>query len=82
MKSIWESCSVRTKGRVFLLILDLKPFRSLIREKHSAGREFQGLATDIDILKKFRNVDRKIGQSIRITSGSATTVRKWDQVNK
>ena len=27
-----------------LLILDLKPFRSQVKGKHSLGREFQGLA--------------------------------------
>ena len=28
----------------YLLILDLKPFISLVKGKHSIGREFQGLA--------------------------------------
>ena len=27
-----------------MLILDLKPFRSLVKEKHYIGREIQGLA--------------------------------------
>ena len=48
-----------------MLILDLKPFRSQIKGKHSIGREFQILAVrgmklllDIDILVASKNGDR------------------------
>ena len=55
-------------------MLDLKPFRSYIKGKHSIGREFQSLAVqgkktvDTDILITSRNGGRKIMQSIKIMS--------------
>ena len=36
---------------------------------------------DIDILVTSRNGDRKIMQSIRITSRSPSRIRKWNQLN-
>ena len=37
---------------------------------------------DIDILVIFRNGDRKIMQSIRITSILHSIIRKWNQLNQ
>lgn len=37
---------------------------------------------EIDILMTFRNGGRKIVQLFKITSGPATTMRKWDQSSK
>ena len=58
-----------------LLILDLKPLRSQVKGKHSIRRRTpepscaRKETVDIDVLVKSRDVDRKIMQSIRITSG-------------
>ena len=55
---------------------------------HSINREFQSQAVtgkytiDIDILITSRNEDRKIMQSIRITSRPPLTIRKWNQLSK
>ena len=45
-KSFWKESTVNR----CLLILDLKPFKSWVKEKHSAGREFQSLAVRGKIL--------------------------------
>ena len=68
-----------------LLILDLKPFKLEVKGNHSidgipeyscARKE----SVDIDIVVKSRNGDRKIMQSIRITSRSPT--RKRNQLSQ
>ena len=58
-----------------LLILDLMPFRSYVKEKHSIGRKLQSLAKRrkkllTDILLTSRNIDRKIVHSIENTQAS------------
>ena len=69
-KSVYKEATAKR----CLSILDLKPFGSLVKGKHSIGREFQSPAVqgnktvDIDILVTSRNGDRKIKQSIRITN--------------
>ena len=72
-----------------VLILDLKLLKSKVKGKHSIGREFQSLAScagketvDIDILVTSRNGDRKVMQSITITSRPPTRKRKWNQLNQ
>ena len=70
----------------YLLILNLKPFRSKVKGKHSIGREFQSLAVRgkkllTDILVISRNGDRKTSQSIRITSRPNSRIRKWNQLS-
>ena len=70
-----------------LLILDLKPFRPQVKGKDSIGREFESSCTrketvDIDILATSRNSDRKIMQSIRLTSRSPTRKREWNQLSQ
>ena len=37
---------------------------------------------DLDILVTSKNGDRKIIQSIRITSGAPSRIRKWNQFNQ
>ena len=76
-----------------LLILNLKPLRL-----HVKGREFHRQkfcrhripeprcarkeTVDIDILAASRNCDRKIMQSIRITSRPTLRKRKWNQLRQ
>ena len=77
MKIIEENCIERTQRKKRLLTLDLKPFIShLIPEFGCARKE----TVDIEILiTSRRTVDRKIMQPIRITSVTATRMRKWNQ---
>ena len=75
IKSYKKSLSKEPTVNKCLLILDLKPFKSYVKGKHSIGKEFHSLAVlgkklvaTVDILVISRNSDRKIMQSIRITS--------------
>ena len=67
MKSIQQSCSVRTLRQKFFLAQDVTIFRSYIERKHFAGRELQTLTVqitvDINIPITSRNGDRKIMQT-------------------
>ena len=69
-------------------ILDLKPLRSSVKGKHSIGREVQSLAVrgqklvNIDILVTSRNGDRKIIQSIRISSRPHPRKGKCNQLSQ
>ena len=71
-----------------LLILELKPLRSEAKGKHSTGKEFRQSrfarkeTVDIDILVRSRNGDRKIMQSIRITSRPLSGKSKWNQFSQ
>ena len=69
-----------------MLILDLKSFRSYVKEKHSIGKEFLSKCarkeTVEDILVTSMNGDRKIKQSIRITTRSHLRIRKWNQLSQ
>ena len=67
-----------------LLILDLKPLRSWVKGKHSIGRAscVRKETVDIDILITSRNGDKKIMQSIRITSRSPSINRKWSKLSQ
>ena len=63
------------------------PIRSLAKGKHSIGREFQSSCArkemvDIDVLETSRKSNRKIMQSIRITSRPSSRKRKWDQLSQ
>ena len=53
-------------------------FRQKIPESSCAKKE----TVDIDILVTSRNDDRKIMQSIRITSRSTSRKRKWNQLSQ
>ena len=44
IKAYRKSLRKEATGNRCLLILDLEPFRSLVKGKHSIGREFQSLA--------------------------------------
>ena len=67
MKSIQQSCSVRTLRQKFFLAQDVTIFRSYIERMHFAGRELQSLTVqitvDINIPITSRNGDRKIMQT-------------------
>ena len=63
--------------------------RLRVKGKHSIGREFHPESScarketaDIDILVTSTNGDRKIVQSIRITSRPPFGMRKWNQFSK
>ena len=63
------------------------PIRSLAKGKHSIGREFQSSCArkemvDIEVLEASRKSDRKIMQSIRITSRPSLRKMKWDQLSQ
>ena len=53
-------------------------YRQRIPESSCARKE----TVDIDILVTSRNSGRKIMQSIKITSGSSSRKRKWNQLNQ
>ena len=53
-------------------------YRQRIPESSCARKE----TVDIDTLIKSRNGDRKIMQSIWITSRSPSTIRKWNQLSQ
>ena len=53
-------------------------YRQIIPESSCARKE----TVDIDILLLSRNGDRKIMQSIRITSRPPTRKRKWNQLSQ
>ena len=53
-------------------------YRQRIPESSCARKE----TVDIDILVTFRNGDRKIMQSIRITSRPPSRIRKWNQLSQ
>ena len=53
-------------------------YRQRIPESSCARKE----TVDIDILVTSRNGDRKIMQSIRITSGPPSRKRKWNQLSQ
>ena len=70
-----------------LLILDLKPFRligqrkAFYRQRIPAPSRARKKTVDIDILVTSRNSDRKILQSIRITSRPPSRIKKWNQLS-
>ena len=53
-------------------------YRQRIPESSCARKE----TVDIDILVTWRNGDRKMMQSIRITSRPSSRKRKWNQLSK
>ena len=85
MKIIEENSIERTQGKKCLLTLDLKPFISQVKGKHSAGQRIPESScvrketVGIEILIRFsRKGDRKIMQPIGITSETVTRMRKWN----
>ena len=64
-------------SRLKAMIRQRKAFnRQIISDSSCARKE----TVDIDILVTSRNGDRKIIQSIRITSRTPSTVREWKQM--
>ena len=60
------------------MILQIKSFyRQRISDSGRAKKE----TVDINILVRSRNGDRKIMQSIRITSRTPSRVREWNQMS-
>ena len=55
-----------------------KKNKKIIRESSCAKKEI----ADVDILVTSRNGDRKIMQSIRITSRPPSSIRKWNQLSQ
>ena len=53
-------------------------FRQRIPEPSCARKE----TVDIDICVTYRNGDRKIMQSIRITSKPSSRIKKWNQLSQ
>ena len=51
---------------------------SVLQAENSRASCARKETADIDILVKFRNDDRKIMQSIRITSRPPSRIRKWN----
>ena len=73
IKAYRKSVSKEPTDKRCLLILDLKPFRSYIKGKHSLCTGFwresscaSNETVDIDTLEISRNGDRRIMQSIRL----------------
>ena len=66
-----------------LLILDLKPLRkAFYRQRIPEFSRVRKETVYIDILATSRNGDRKIMQSIRITSRPPSRKRKWNQLSQ
>ena len=71
--------AVNSRLKAIWIIGQRKAFyRQRIPESTCARKE----NVDIDILVTSRNGDRKITQSIRITSGPPSRIRKWKQLSK
>ena len=71
--------SVNSRLKATKIIGQRKAFyRQRVQEFSCARKE----TVDIDILVTSRNGDRKIMQSIRITSRSTLTKRKWNQLSQ
>ena len=71
--------SVNSRLKATKIIGQRKAFyRQRIPEFSCARKE----TVDIDILVTSRNGDRKIMQSIRITSKLLSRIRKWDQLSQ
>ena len=70
---------VNSRLRAIYIIDQRKAFYGQrIPESRSTKKE----TVDIDMLVISRNGDRKIMQSIRITSRSTSRTRKWDQLSQ
>ena len=69
-----------------MLILNLQKMigqrKAFHRQRISEPSRARKETFDIDILVTSRNGDRKIMKSIRITSRSASKVRKWNQLSQ
>ena len=76
----------KDKDNTCLLTVDINPFESQFKEKHSAINELQG----VPVRRKFcrpkhpyyiRNSDDEIMRHITIMSGPFTELTKWNQFN-
>ena len=69
-----------------MLILDLQKMigqrKAFHRQRISESSRARTEIVDIDILVTFRNGDRKIMHSIRITSRPTSRKGKWDQLSQ
>ena len=71
--------SVNSRFRATIIIGQRKAFyRERVPEPSYARKE----TVDIDILVTSSNGDRKIMQSIRITSRPPSSIRKWNQLSQ
>ena len=68
--------SVNSRFKTTKFIGHRKAFYRQIIPECSCGKK---KTFDIDILVTFRNGDRKIMQSIRITSRPSSRIRKWNR---
>ena len=81
-KAYRKSVQKNPTDRECLLILNFKPLRSYVKRKHSIRQRIL-LTVDIDILATSMNGNRKIMQSIRITSRPPSSrIRKWNQFSQ
>ena len=71
--------SVHSRVKATKIIGQMKAFyRQRIPESSCARKE----TADIDILVTSRNGDRKIMQSIRITSRHSSRIKKWNHLSQ
>ena len=78
-KNLQLKTSVNSRLKATMIIGHRKAFyRQRIPESSYARKQ----TVDIDILVTSRNGDRKIVQSIRITSRPPSRKRKWNQLNQ
>ena len=83
-KSVYKEPAVKR----CLLILDLKPLKIIGQRKTFYRQRIPGCScaskktVDIEILVTSRNGDRKVIQSIRITSRPPSRKRKWNQFSQ
>lgn len=79
MKTHGYSNQKESKDIRYLLTLDLKPTKINILAKNSRNQLCYRKTLEIDSLITSRNGDGKIKQTIRILSGSPTSIRKMNQ---
>ena len=84
IKRFRKAIQKEPKEKICLLTLELKSFRSYVKRKYSAGKEFQipdssCVKKETDILIISRNGDGKIMQPIRIRIRPAIRMRDWNQ---
>ena len=74
--------SVNSRLKLILIIGQGKSFYWQRIPESSCARKEIDIAVDKDILVTSRNGDRKIMQSIRITTRPPTRKRKWNQLSQ
>ena len=88
IKAYKNSAQKEPTDKRCLKMLDLKAIqiigqmKAFYRQRTPEHRCARNEAVDIDILVKSRNGDRKIMESIRITSRPRSRIRKWNQLGQ